>query len=143
MKIKIAIALLSILAVTSVFASNTKKNSGYSNGAVQELNRANYEAATNPSGNPYSEMGSKEAVLITTEDFESATVENKAYVSKVQIYLNMLGYKAGLVSGEVTEKTQLAIKAFQKDRNSPEDGEINSQLYQRLKEDAGAYYKAL
>lgn len=67
-------------------------------------------------------------------DFANATTKNKAFVSKAQMHLNNLGYKAGLVTGDINPKMMMAIKLFQKNNKLKESGRLTPELYQKLED---------
>jgi peptidoglycan hydrolase-like protein with peptidoglycan-binding domain len=48
-------------------------------------------------------------------------------VSKVQRYLNILGYDAGVVDGLYGEKTERALEVFYLERGQSDNNELNQQ----------------
>jgi hypothetical protein len=52
----------------------------------------------------------------------------------IQARLNNLGYEAGLVDGNMGLATSAAIRRFQKDNGLKETGEVNEELWNKLRE---------
>jgi peptidoglycan hydrolase-like protein with peptidoglycan-binding domain len=67
----------------------------------------------------------------------AATKDDSATVMAVQQILADLGYDPGTADGTVSESTSAAIKAFQRDRNVPETGQVTPELLDELKRVTG------
>lgn len=75
-------------------------------------------------GSPGSGLGEKAARESWTPDRET--------VRAAQTILSDLGYDPGVVDGVAGRRTREAIRAFQRDRGFPVDGEISRELLERL-----------
>jgi peptidoglycan hydrolase-like protein with peptidoglycan-binding domain len=73
-----------------------------------------------------------EASLFTGTVDAAPDAEARANVRRVQTGLAELAYGPGEITGELTEATRRAIRAFQHDRNMPETGEITPELLTEL-----------
>lgn len=78
-----------------------------------------------------------EASLFTGTIEPAPDAEARARVRRVQTGLAELAYSPGEINGELTGKTQSAIKAFQRDRQMPETGEITDSLLAELAKMSG------
>lgn len=73
-----------------------------------------------------------EASLFTGTIEASPDAEIRASIRRVQTGLAELAYSPGEITGEMTSQTRAAIRAFERDRNMPETGEISDGLLQEL-----------
>lgn len=67
----------------------------------------------------------------------AVTKDDSATVIAVQQILADLGYDPGTADGTVSESTSAAIKAFQRDRNVPETGQVTPELLNEFKRVTG------
>lgn len=65
------------------------------------------------------------------------TKDEPATVMAVQQILADLGYDPGTADGTVSDSTEAAIKAFQRDRNVPETGQVTPELLNEFKRVTG------
>jgi peptidoglycan hydrolase-like protein with peptidoglycan-binding domain len=108
---------------------------------------AAYQQATGlqPDGKPSTELADHirftrqvaEASLFTGTVEPSPDAEQRATVRRVQTGLAELAYSPGAVTGEMNDETRAAIRAFQRDRNMPETGEVSDQLIAELSKMSG------
>ena len=108
---------------------------------------AAYQQATGlqPDGKPSTELADHirftrqvaEASLFTGTVEPSPDAEQRASVRRVQTGLAELAYSPGAVTGEMNDETRAAIRAFQRDRNMPETGEVSDQLIAELSKMSG------
>jgi peptidoglycan hydrolase-like protein with peptidoglycan-binding domain len=78
-----------------------------------------------------------EASLFTGTIEASPDAEIRANIRRVQTGLAELAYSTGAITGEMTSQTRAAIKAFERDRNMPETGEISDALLAELAKMSG------
>lgn len=78
-----------------------------------------------------------EAALFTGSIDMAPDADARAEVRRVQTGLAELAYSPGEINGELTGRTRKAIKAFQRDRNMPETGEISEALLAELAKMSG------
>jgi peptidoglycan hydrolase-like protein with peptidoglycan-binding domain len=108
---------------------------------------AAYQQATGlqPDGKPSTELADHirftrqvaEASLFTGTVEPSPDAEQRATVRRVQTGLAELAYSPGAVTGEMNDETRAAIRAFQRDRNMPETGEVSDRLIAELSKMSG------
>ena len=73
-----------------------------------------------------------EASLFTGTIEASPDADARATVRRVQTGLAELAYSPGEINGELTSQTRDAIRAFERDRNLPQTGEITEALTAEL-----------
>jgi peptidoglycan hydrolase-like protein with peptidoglycan-binding domain len=78
-----------------------------------------------------------EASLFTGTIEVSPDAEIRANIRRVQTGLAELAYSTGEITGEMTSQTRAAIKAFERDRNMPQTGEISDALLAELAKMSG------
>lgn len=78
-----------------------------------------------------------EASLFTGTIEPSPDAEQRAVVRRVQTGLAELAYSPGPITGEINDETRAAIRAFEKDRNMPETGEVSDALLAELSQMSG------
>lgn len=78
-----------------------------------------------------------EASLFTGSIEANPDAEIRATVRRVQTGLAELAYRPGAITGELNRETRDAIKAFERDRNLPETGEISDRLLAELSKMSG------
>lgn len=78
-----------------------------------------------------------EASLFTGSVEASPDAELRAAVRRVQTGLAELAYSPGEINGELTSQTRDAIRAFERDRNLPQTGEISDALLAELSKMSG------
>lgn len=78
-----------------------------------------------------------EASLFTGSVDPSPDAETRASIRRVQAGLADLAYSPGQINGEMTDETRQAIRAFQRDRNLTETGEITPALLAELAKVSG------
>ena len=78
-----------------------------------------------------------EASLFTGTIEASPEAEARATVRRVQTGLAELAYSPGEINGKMTRQTRDAIRAFQRDRNLPQTGEISDALVAELSKMSG------
>jgi peptidoglycan hydrolase-like protein with peptidoglycan-binding domain len=78
-----------------------------------------------------------EASLFTGTIEVSPDAEIRANIRRVQTSLAELAYSTGEITGEMTSQTRAAIKAFERDRNMPQTGEISDALLAELAKMSG------
>ena len=78
-----------------------------------------------------------EASLFTGTIQASPDAEQRAAVRRVQTGLAELAYSPGEISGELNSQTRDAIRAFERDRNLPQTGEISDALLAELSKMSG------
>ena len=98
-----------------------------------------------PDGRPSAELADHirftrevaEASLFTGTIAASPDAEQRATVRRVQTGLAELAYSPGAITGELNSETRSAIKAFERDRNMAETGEISDALMTELAKMSG------
>ena len=70
--------------------------------------------------------------IVTVSAYLLAKGSKCSAVKKLQILLNGLGYNCGKADGEFGEKTEKAVKAFQKDNKLDADGEVGKDTWNKL-----------
>jgi len=98
-----------------------------------------------PDGRPSAELADHirftrevaEASLFTGTIAASPDAEQRATVRRVQTGLAELAYSPGAITGELNSETRNAIKAFERDRNMAETGEISDALMTELAKMSG------
>lgn len=60
--------------------------------------------------------------------------QNSLEVKNMQLILDVLGFKPGRTDGYFDERTELAVKAFQKTKNLPLSGQLDTMTADRLRE---------
>lgn len=108
---------------------------------------ADYQTAAglNPDGKPTADLAEHirftrqvaEASLFTGTIEASPDAEIRAGIRRVQTGLAELAYSPGEITGEMTSQTRAAIRAFERDRNMPETGEISDALLAELAKMSG------
>jgi peptidoglycan hydrolase-like protein with peptidoglycan-binding domain len=78
-----------------------------------------------------------EAALFTGTVDAGSGAEERAAIRRVQTGLAELAYSPGEINGELTAKTRKAIRAFQRDRQLPETGDISDELLAELAKMSG------
>ena len=78
-----------------------------------------------------------EASLFTGTIEASPDAEQRAMVRRVQTGLAELAYSPGAITGEMNAETRDAIRAFERDRNMPETGEVSDALIAELSKMSG------
>lgn len=78
-----------------------------------------------------------DAALFTGSIEPDPDAEARARVRRVQTGLAELAYDPGDINGELTGSTATAIRAFQRDRQMPETGEITDELLTELAKMSG------
>jgi peptidoglycan hydrolase-like protein with peptidoglycan-binding domain len=78
-----------------------------------------------------------EASLFTGTIEPSPDAEQRAIIRRVQTGLAELAYSPGAITGEMNAETQAAIRAFERDRNMAETGEVSDTLLSELSKMSG------
>jgi peptidoglycan hydrolase-like protein with peptidoglycan-binding domain len=78
-----------------------------------------------------------EASLFTGSIEANPDAEIRATVRRVQTGLAELAYSPGAITGELNSETRDAIRAFERDRNLPQTGEISDALLSELSKMSG------
>ena len=78
-----------------------------------------------------------EASLFTGTIEPSPDAEQRATIRRVQTGLAELAYSPGPITGEMNGKTEAAIRAFERDRNMPETGQVSDRLLSELSKMSG------
>jgi peptidoglycan hydrolase-like protein with peptidoglycan-binding domain len=78
-----------------------------------------------------------EASLFTGSIEANPDAEIRATVRRVQTGLAELAYSPGAITGELNSETRDAIRAFERDRNLPQTGEISDALLAELSKMSG------
>lgn len=78
-----------------------------------------------------------EASLFTGTVEAAPDAEQRAMVRRVQTGLAELAYSPGAITGELNDETRQAIRAFERDRNMPETGEVSEALIAELSKMSG------
>jgi peptidoglycan hydrolase-like protein with peptidoglycan-binding domain len=102
-------------------------------------------AGLEPDGRPTADLAEHirftrqvaEASLFTGTIEASPDAELRADIRRVQTGLAELAYSPGEITGELNGQTRDAIKAFERDRNLPETGEISDRLMAELSRMSG------
>ncbi len=98
-----------------------------------------------PDGRPSTELAEHirftrqvaEASLFTGTIEASPDAELRANIRRVQTGLEELAYSPGGITGEMNDQTRAAIRAFERDRDMPETGEISDGLLRELSKMSG------